>query len=99
MEILGMPSRAAHGDTTISGLPSRAQQSGLRVVNMAAGQQQVEKPKHGEKVEAPAEEVQAPADNGQEQLAEIDDVLDEIDDVLEDNAEEFVRSYVQKGGQ
>ncbi|MBN9643508.1 ubiquitin-like protein Pup [Corynebacterium mendelii] len=28
-----------------------------------------------------------------------DDLLDEIDDLLEDNAEEFVRSYVQKGGQ
>lgn len=25
--------------------------------------------------------------------------LDEIDDVLEENAENFVRSYVQKGGQ
>jgi ubiquitin-like protein Pup len=31
--------------------------------------------------------------------AEIDDILDEIDEVLEDNAEEFVRNYVQKGGQ
>jgi ubiquitin-like protein Pup len=31
--------------------------------------------------------------------AEIDDLLDEIDEVLEDNAEEFVRNYVQKGGQ
>lgn len=31
--------------------------------------------------------------------AEIDDMLDEIDEVLETNAEEFVRSYVQKGGQ
>jgi ubiquitin-like protein Pup len=30
---------------------------------------------------------------------EVDDLLDEIDDVLEQNAEEFVRSYVQKGGQ
>jgi ubiquitin-like protein Pup len=29
----------------------------------------------------------------------VDDLLDEIDEVLEDNAEEFVRSYVQKGGQ
>ena len=26
-------------------------------------------------------------------------VLDEIDDVLEENAEDFVRAYVQKGGQ
>ena len=30
---------------------------------------------------------------------DIDDILDEIDDVLEENAEEFVRGYVQKGGQ
>ena len=31
--------------------------------------------------------------------AEIDDLLDEIDEVLESNAEEFVRNYVQKGGE
>lgn len=31
--------------------------------------------------------------------AELDDLLDEIDEVLETNAEEFVRSFVQKGGQ
>lgn len=30
---------------------------------------------------------------------DIDDVLDEIDDVLEENAEEFVKNYVQKGGE
>ena len=29
----------------------------------------------------------------------VDDLLDEIDEVLEENAEEFVRGYVQKGGQ
>ncbi|HLB02487.1 MAG TPA: ubiquitin-like protein Pup [Nitrospiria bacterium] len=29
----------------------------------------------------------------------IDKLLDEIDDVLEENAEEFVKNYVQKGGQ
>ena len=27
------------------------------------------------------------------------DLLDEIDEVLETNAEDFVKSYVQKGGQ
>jgi ubiquitin-like protein Pup len=31
--------------------------------------------------------------------AETEDILDEIDDVLETNAEDFVRAYVQKGGQ
>ena len=36
----------------------------------------------------------------QEKLSDdVDAILDEIDEVLEENAEEFVRSYVQKGGQ
>ena len=29
----------------------------------------------------------------------VDDLLDEIDGLLETNAEDFVRSYIQKGGQ
>lgn len=31
--------------------------------------------------------------------SEVDDILDEIDDVLESNAEDFVKSFIQKGGQ
>ena len=35
-----------------------------------------------------------------EKLSEdVDAILDEIDEVLESNAEDFVRSFVQKGGQ
>ena len=35
-----------------------------------------------------------------EQLDEdIDAILDEIDDVLETNAEDFVKSFIQKGGE
>ncbi len=30
---------------------------------------------------------------------DLDDLLDEIDEVLEENAEEFVKAFVQKGGQ
>jgi ubiquitin-like protein Pup len=30
---------------------------------------------------------------------DVDSLLDEIDDVLEENAEDFVRGYVQKGGE
>jgi ubiquitin-like protein Pup len=30
---------------------------------------------------------------------DIDAILDEIDSVLEENAEEFVNSYIQRGGQ
>lgn len=39
------------------------------------------------------------AGQAQVNTAGTDDLLDEIDGLLETNAEEFVRSYVQKGGQ
>ena len=39
------------------------------------------------------------AGSGDKLKAELDDLLDEIDEVLETNAEDFVKSYVQKGGQ
>jgi len=41
----------------------------------------------------------APSESGEKIKAELDELLDEIDDVLELNAEEFVRGYIQKGGQ
>lgn len=33
------------------------------------------------------------------QVFDVSDLLDEIDSVLEENAEEFVKGFVQKGGQ
>ncbi len=33
------------------------------------------------------------------ELEDIDEILDAIDEVLEENAEAFVNSYTQKGGQ
>jgi ubiquitin-like protein Pup len=49
--------------------------------------------------ELAAEQTPATSERGDKIKAELDDLLDEIDEVLEDNAEEFVRNYVQKGGQ
>jgi prokaryotic ubiquitin-like protein Pup len=40
-----------------------------------------------------------PAERGEKLKGELDDLLDEIDEVLEENAEDFVKSYVQKGGE
>lgn len=34
-----------------------------------------------------------------EKAMQVDDLLDDIDDVLEENAQEFVDAFVQKGGQ
>ena len=45
------------------------------------------------------EETPVNAAQGDKLKAELDDLLDEIDDVLETNAEDFVKSYVQKGGE
>ena len=36
---------------------------------------------------------------GEKLKEEMDEILDEIDSVLEENAEEFIKSYVQKGGE
>ncbi len=52
-----------------------------------------------ERVDPEAQDVPAPSAKGEKLKAELDDLLDEIDEVLEDNAEEFVRNYVQKGGE
>jgi prokaryotic ubiquitin-like protein Pup len=52
----------------------------------------------GHSEEAP-QEAATPHGMGGELAERIDDLLDEIDSVLEENAEEFVRNYVQKGGE
>ena len=49
--------------------------------------------------EETVEEVPATNEKGEALKAELDDLLDEIDEVLESNSEDFVRGYVQKGGQ
>ena len=46
--------------------------------------------------DAPAENV---AERHEKLSEDVDALLDEIDDVLEENAEEFIRGYIQKGGQ
>ena len=36
---------------------------------------------------------------GEDLKEEMDNLMDEIDEVLQENAEEFVKAYVQRGGQ
>ncbi len=38
-------------------------------------------------------------EKGKKLKEDMDRLVDEIDDVLEENAEEFVKSYVQRGGE
>ena len=64
-----------------------------------AEREQIRKPEPREREEVVDEDVEATTERGDELKAEMDDLLDEIDDVLETNAEEFVKNYVQKGGE
>ncbi len=67
----------------------------------AAESQQKQKPKKGggdadsEKGDGP----QKLAKKGEKLKDEMDALVDEIDEVLEENAEEFFKNYVQRGGQ
>lgn len=51
------------------------------------------------KDEAQIEEMPQGVKKDEELEAETDDLLDEIDDVLESNAEDFVKAFIQKGGE
>ena len=83
--------------------PSGANRSGVRDMatkDTGGGQQKASR--STEEVEEQTQDAQAADDlkERQEKLSDdVDSVLDEIDDVLEENAEDFVRSFVQKGGQ
>jgi ubiquitin-like protein Pup len=60
---------------------------------------QRQKPTGDRDAEVVDEAAPATSESGEKLKAELDDLLDEIDEVLETNAEDFVKSYVQKGGQ
>ena len=49
--------------------------------------------------EVEAAEATEVAERHEKLTEDVDAILDEIDDVLETNAEDFVRSFVQKGGE
>ena len=68
------------------------------MVSAASGDQ-----KQTRRSDAPQEETEThPASNmrerGESLKEDLDRIIDEIDEVLEENAEEFVKNYVQRGG-
>ena len=63
-----------------------------------AEREQIRKPAPNERENEKADNPSA-SERGEELKAELDDLLDEIDEVLETNAEDFVKGYIQKGGQ
>ena len=64
-----------------------------------AEREQIKREAPARKDEETVEAVPTTSEKGEKLKAEMDDLLDEIDEVLEVNSEDFVRNYVQKGGQ
>jgi ubiquitin-like protein Pup len=54
---------------------------------------------HDEETDETVEASTDVAERHEKLTEDVDAILDEIDDVLESNAEDFVRAFVQKGGQ
>ncbi len=65
--------------------------------------QEQKQPRRSSENEEQAQSEEAPesavAERKEALDSEVDDILDEIDDVLETNAEDFVKSFIQKGGE
>lgn len=62
-------------------------------------EQQRKSPRKSGETEEQVETTEVDAQSKAKLDDDVDSILDEIDGVLEENAEEFVRSFVQKGGQ
>ncbi len=54
---------------------------------------------HEDEVEETTAAASDVAERHEKLTEDVDAILDDIDDVLESNAEDFVRAFVQKGGQ
>ncbi len=69
---------------------------------MAQEHKQPRKSTESQRADSEVEETVAESDVAERKEAlddDVDAILDEIDDVLEVNAEDFVKSFIQKGGQ
>ena len=63
--------------------------------------QEQKQPRKSSQEETATEEVVETDVAGRKEMIDedVDAILDEIDEVLETNAEDFVKSFIQKGGQ
>ncbi len=61
--------------------------------------QEQKQPKKGTEEQTEAADQTDVAERKEQLDEDIDAILDEIDEVLESNAEDFVKSFIQKGGE
>src|SRR5712664_2658065 len=94
------PTRTSRGSSCRRSRPRRRARVRAQKESFMAEQKKKEtrptKPEGGDDAAGANPEV---AKKGKKIKEDLDNLLDEIDDILEENAEEFVKSYVQRGGQ
>jgi ubiquitin-like protein Pup len=71
----------------------------FQVITASADQQKKIKKSEGPQQEKSERTGTGVAEKGEKIKKDLDKLMDEIDEVLEENAEEFVKSYVQRGGE
>jgi ubiquitin-like protein Pup len=64
-----------------------------------AEQTQTQKPSETKQADPKPAEAKDISKKGEEIKADMDDLVDAIDEVLEENAAQFVKAFVQRGGQ
>jgi len=79
--------------------PSQTSGDPMPFYTAAGDQKQKHKGGGGDDGDEKDEGGQKLEEKGEELKEEMDNLLDEIDSVLEENAEEFVKNYVQRGGE
>ena len=91
------PFAGSFGTSSCIGLDARTLEVPMATRDTGGQQKATRSREETEEVEASVDaEV---AERHKEMAEDIDSILDEIDEVLESNSEEFVRQYIQKGGQ
>jgi ubiquitin-like protein Pup len=72
----------------------------LRRIVVAADQSQTtKKPEREAQKPKEAKDAKNLNEKGKKLKEDMDKLVDEIDEVLEENAEEFVKNYIQRGGE
>jgi len=71
----------------------------ILVGGMAAGDQKQVRRSDAPQDTAEAKSTSNIKERGETLKEDLDRIIDEIDEVLEENAEEFVKNYVQRGGE
>ncbi len=64
-----------------------------------AEQTQTQKPSETKQADPKPSEAKDMSKKGEETKAEMDELIDAIDEVLEENSAQFVKNYVQRGGE